>query len=141
VTDYPYVVAANPYVPPAPILRVRLFHPLQHDDRLYELDAFLDTGADVTLIPLEAVSVLRLPLADERLPVRGIGGGMTQGFFCRMGIQMGEIHLPMIKVIACTAAAIGMSNQMIVRRDILNQCYVKFDGRRQQFSFEIDRAL
>jgi hypothetical protein len=29
-----------------------------------------------------------------------------------------------------------ISDQMIIGRDILNQCCVKFDGKRQQFSFE-----
>ena len=35
----------------------------------------LDTGADGTLIPLEVVSVLQLPLLDGRVPVAGVGGG------------------------------------------------------------------
>jgi hypothetical protein len=135
--QYPYqVISTNPKVPPAPILRVALFYPGRDSDRLYELEAFLDTGADTTLIPLEAVSVLRLPLLDERIPVMGVGGAVTKGFLCRMGIQLGEMQLPRIKVVACEAAAIGARDQMIIGRDILNLCCVKFDGRRQQFSFE-----
>jgi hypothetical protein len=137
--QYPYqTISTNPKVPPAPILPIALFYPGRDGDRLYELEAFLDTGADTTLIPLEAVSVLRLPLLDERVPVMGVGGAVTKGFLCRMGIQLGETQLPRIKVVACEAAAIGARDQMIIGRDILNLCCIKFDGRRQQFSFEED---
>jgi hypothetical protein len=139
VRQYPYqVISTNPTVPPAPILRVTLIYPDQTRDRLYELDAFLDTGADVTLIPLEAVSILRLPLLDERVPVMGVGGAITRGFLCKTAIQLGPIELPLINVIACEAVAIGGQNQMIIGRDILNRCCVRFDGLRRMFAFEVD---
>jgi Aspartyl protease len=147
VRQYPYqVISTNPTVPPAPILRVTLIYPDQTrddlrsvgDHRLYELDAFLDTGADVTLIPLEVVSILRLPLLDERVPVMGVGGAITRGFLCKTAIQLGPIELPLINVIACEAAAIGGQNQMIIGRDILNRCCVRFDGLRRMFAFEVD---
>jgi hypothetical protein len=132
------VISAEALVPPAPISSVSLFNPSQEQNRLYELDAFLDTGADCTLLPLEAVSVLRLALLGGRVPVNGVGGATTRGFLCKTGIQFGELCLPEIKIVACEAAAIGARDQMIIGRDILNLCCVKFDGRRQQFSFEED---
>jgi Aspartyl protease len=136
---YPYkVISANPIVPPAPILEVTLFNPFQEDNRLYELDAFLDTGADRTLIPLEAVSILRLPLLDERVPMTGVGGAITKGFLCQTGIQFGKIRLSLLELVACEAAAIGARDQMIIGRDILNRFCVRFNGRRQVFSFEED---
>ncbi|NJN49599.1 MAG: hypothetical protein HC805_07325 [Alkalinema sp. RL_2_19] len=137
--QYPYqVISTNPNVPPAPILCVTLICPGQTRDRVYELDAFLDTGADVTLIPLEAVSILRLPLLDERVPVMGVGGAITRGFLCKTAIQFGPIALSLVNVIACEAVAIGGQNQMIVGRDILNRCCVRFDGQRRMFAFEVD---
>jgi predicted aspartyl protease len=135
--NYPYqIISADPKVPPAPVLLVTLVHPFENSDRLYKLDAFLDTGADATLIPLEAVSILRLPLLDERVPVVGVGGAVTNGFFCRANLQIGEKRLARVSMIACEASAIGRRDQMILGRDILNLCCVRFDGRRQQFSFE-----
>jgi predicted aspartyl protease len=137
--QYPYqVISTEPLVPPAPILRVSLFNPSQEQNRLYGLDAFLDTGADCTLIPLEAVSVLRLAFLGGRVPVNGVGGATTRGFLCKTGIQLGELHLPEVKIVACEAAAIGARDQMIIGRDILNRFCVRFDGRRQVFSFEED---
>jgi predicted aspartyl protease len=139
VIHYPYRVISNdPLVPPAPILRVGLFNPVRDGDRLYEVDAFLDTGADCTLIPLEVVSVLRLPFLGDRFPVQGVGGAMTTGFLCEAGIQLGEIRLPLLEILTCEAIVVGGHDQMILGRDVLNLLCVKFDGRRQQFSFEDD---
>lgn len=125
-------------VPPAPIFKVTLLNSERHDNRIYELDALLDTGADVTLIPLEAVSVLRLSILDNKVPVVGVGGAMTMGYPCRVDLQFEDVKLPLIEVISCEAAAIGMQGLMIIGRDVLNQFCVKFDGKRQQFSFEFD---
>jgi predicted aspartyl protease len=139
VVYYPYqIISDDPMVPPAPILRVELFNPIQDSERRYELDALLDTGADCTLIPLEALSVLRLPLLGDRFPVQGVGGATTTGFLCQAGIHVGVMQLSLIEILACEALVLGGRDQMILGRDILNLCCVKFDGRRQQFSFEVD---
>ena len=138
---YPYrSISSNLAVPLAPIIPVRLFNPDRNRDWIYELDAILDTGADVTLIPLEAVSTLRLPLLDGRVPVVGVGGAMTMGFPCQANLQLGEIQLALLEVIGCEAMAIGGQDQMIIGRDILNQFCIRFDGKRQQFSFELDEV-
>jgi hypothetical protein len=101
VIQYPYQAISNdPSIPPAPILRVSLFNPDRDRNRLYELDAFLDTGADGSLIPLEVVSVLRLSFLEGKVPVRGIGGAITKGFLCQAGMYLGEIQLPLIEVVA-----------------------------------------
>ena len=135
--NYPYQIISNdPAVPPAPILRVRGMHPDRTRDRIYELDAFLDTGADGTLIPLEVVSVLQLPLLDGRVPVAGVGGAVTKGFPCQADLTIGPFSFSLLELIACESIAIGGYDQMIIGRDVLNQCCIKFDGLRQQFSFE-----
>jgi Aspartyl protease len=137
VIQYPYrVISVDPDVPPAPILRVSLFNPSQDSNRFYELDAFLDTGADCTLVPLEAVSILRLAFLGNKVPVSGIGGATTPGFLCKSGMQLGQIRLPAVNILACESIVVGGRDQMIIGRDILNLCCIKFDGRRQQFSFE-----
>jgi hypothetical protein len=137
VIYYPYrIISGELIVPPAPILQVALFNPVRDGDQRYELDAFLDTGADCTLLPLEAVSVLRLPFLGHRFPVQGVGGATATGFLCQAGMQLGEIHMPLLEILACEAIVLGGVNQMLIGRDVLNLCCIKFDGRRQQFSFE-----
>jgi predicted aspartyl protease len=139
VMQYPYkIISSDPAVPPAPIITVTLSNPNRSDNRIYELDAFLDTGADGTLIPLEVVSMLRLPLLDGRVPIAGVGGAITRGFPCQMDMQLAGFRLSLLEVIACEAAAIGDGNQMIIGRDILNQFCVKFDGKNQRVCCEVD---
>jgi hypothetical protein len=134
---YPYqTISGNSEVPPAPILQATLINPKRNDDRIYKIDAFLDTGSDLTLIPLEAVSALRLPLLNPRLSMLGVGGAATTGFPCQVEMHIGAIQLPLLEVVSCAAIAIGLPGQMIIGRDILNQLYVSLDGKRQQFSFE-----
>jgi hypothetical protein len=135
--NYPYqVISIDSNVPPAPILRVSLFNPVGDGVRRYELDAFLDTGADCTLIPLEAISVLQLPFLGHKFPVQGVGGAMTTGFLCQTGLWFGEMQFPLLEILACEANVVGGYDQMIIGRDILNRFCIKFDGREQRFSFE-----
>ncbi len=44
----------------------------------------------------------------------------------------------LMEIVACESVAIGGRDQMIIGRDILNLCCIKFDGKRQRFSFEDD---
>ena len=134
MTWYPYQsVSGRSEVPLAPILPVTLVNSERNDGRTYELDAFLDTGADVTLIPLEVVSVLRLPFLNDRVSVTGVGGAVTNGFPCQVDLQFGELQLPLLEVVSCEAFRIGRPRQMIIGRDILNQFCVRFDGKRSRF--------
>jgi hypothetical protein len=57
MTHYPYTqISENLAIPPAPILPVMFTHPDASRQREYQVEGFLDTGSDCTLIPLEAVS-------------------------------------------------------------------------------------
>ena len=46
------------YIPPAPSLKVKLINPFSN--RSLELQAKLDTGADITVLPQHAISMLKL---------------------------------------------------------------------------------
>jgi hypothetical protein len=61
---------------------------------------------------------------------------MTNGFLCQTGLWFGEIQLPLLEILACEAIVVGGRDQMIIGRDILNLCCIKFDGKRQEFSFD-----
>jgi predicted aspartyl protease len=131
-------ISDNLVIPAAPILEILLTHPDASRQRQYILEAFLDTGSDCTLIPLEAVSILQLPLLKTRELVTGIGGGDTVGYACRASLELADLRFAGVMLIACEATLIGGAQRMIVGRDILNECCVKFDGKQQQFSFEVD---
>jgi hypothetical protein len=87
---------------------------------------------------LEAVSILQLPILKTRESITGVGGGNTIGYPCRASLELAESQFKGAMLIACEAQLIGGPHRMILGRDILNQFCVKFDGKRQQFSFEVD---
>jgi hypothetical protein len=137
--SYPYTrISENLAIPAAPIIPILLTHPDESRQRQYPIEAFLDTGSDCTLIPLEVVSILQLPVLKMKESITGVGGGNTIGYPCRASLAFAECSFTGVMVIACEARLIGGDQRMILGRDILNQCCVKFDGKRQQFSFEIE---
>jgi Retroviral aspartyl protease len=138
MTQCPYTrISDNFAIPAAPILTVLLTHPDATRQRQYSLEAFLDTGSDCTLIPLEAVSILQLPILKKRESITGVGGGNTIGYPCRASVELAESQLMGVMMIACEAQLIGGAHRMILGRDILNLWCVKFDGKQQQFSVEV----
>ena len=56
---------ANQFVPPAPLVRVILRNP-ENDATRADVVMLLDSGADVTILPQEAVSVLQVEAIPER---------------------------------------------------------------------------
>ena len=78
---YPYVNLADD-LPPAPILPVTIATPDWAISKTYETEAFLDTGSDSTLIPLEILSVLQLQIVQTAVEISGVGGGQVNGFAC-----------------------------------------------------------
>jgi hypothetical protein len=53
------------YFPPAPIIDISLGAPAQ-ELALGPITAFVDTGADITLIPARYINQLALPVDDHR---------------------------------------------------------------------------
>jgi predicted aspartyl protease len=137
--EYSYTkISDNLAIPFAPILELVLIHPDENRQRQYPIEAFLDTGSDCTLIPLEAVSILQLPVLKTKELITGVGGGNTIGYPCRVSLELGGVSFVGVKVLSCEARLIGGAQRMILGRDILNQCCIKFDGKRLRFSFEIN---
>jgi Retroviral aspartyl protease len=117
-------------LPPAPIVRAIIYPPeweKQLNENLnYSCTAFLDTGSDCTLIPLEAVSVLNLTTFKANTQINGIGGGEMQGLGCYINISIGTRHFSAIRAYACHLK--DLNGHSIIGRDVLNQCFVEFDG-------------
>jgi hypothetical protein len=102
MTSYPYTkISDNLAIPAAPILAVLLTHPDASRQRQYDLEAFLDTGSDCTLIPLEAVSILQLPILKTRESITGVGGGNTIGYPCRASLELAASQLKRAFNLSC----------------------------------------
>jgi hypothetical protein len=117
-------------LPPAPIVLMNIYPP-QWERQLteslcYSCTAFLDTGSDCTLLPLEIITALNLTTFKANAQIAGVGGGKMQGLGCYVDLGVGARHFPAIRAYAC--ALKDLNGHAIVGRDVLNQCLVEFDG-------------
>jgi Retroviral aspartyl protease len=130
---YPYLNLGEG-LPPAPILPAIITPPdwATHSTK-YDIEAFLDTGSDCTLIPLEIISILQLRLTQTNVSINGIGGGQVLGFAYYVNVQLDQQLHRAIKVYGCPSDQLG--NRLLIGRNILNECCVEFDGRNLLFRF------
>jgi Retroviral aspartyl protease len=117
-------------LPPAPIVSVSIYPPVWErqltENFGYSCTAFLDTGSDCTLIPVEAISTLNLTTFKANAQILGVGGGLIQGLGCYIDLSIGTHHFSAIRAYACQLA--DLNGHVIIGRDVLNQCLVEFDG-------------
>lgn len=117
-------------LPPAPIVALTIYRPeweRQLTENLgYSCTAFLDTGSDCTLLPLQAIAALNLTTFKANAQIIGVGGGQMQGLGCYVDLSIGARHFSAIRAYACRLA--DLNGHAIIGRDVLNQCLIEFDG-------------
>ncbi len=127
---YPYASLGGG-LPPAPILPVTITPPdWVANTGQYDLEAFLDTGSDCTLIPLEVLATLQLRIVETDVPIAGVGGGQVKGIACYLNVKLGEFVFKAIRAYGCPGEQ--LSQRVLIGRDVLNQCCVEFDGPNSQ---------
>jgi hypothetical protein len=128
--QYPYQ-PLEPGIPQAPIIPIKLTSPdWQTPFRSTNIEAFLDTGSDCTLVPLAAISILQLKVSRSTAIIQGIGGEADQSIAAYLNLTIGDTTIRAVKVYGYSGDLI--SNQIILGRDILNQCCIEFDGIHQK---------
>jgi len=116
----PYFSFDASYVPPAPVLPVRLAHPDGAGIGIV-LPLLVDTGADCTMIPLSTVRALRLPRVGV-VQVEGVGGGGGQA-----AVHAVRLELPGLQQLA---RVVAFGDEGLVGRDVLGDLRFTYDGRR-----------
>lgn len=114
--------------PPAPVAEVTILHPVATTRRSL-LPGKLDTGADVTVIPQQLVSQLRLT-AKGRIWTRGYEGAYSQRpvFYVRMQIE-GFV----IASVRCIAIE---RRNVLLGRNVLNRFFITLDGKNLVFALQ-----
>ena len=107
--------------------RSKSHHPIgQGKIGKYQIEAFLDTGSDCTLIPLEIISSLELSIVDTSVEITGVAGGRVDGYACYANIWLGKKCIQAVRVYGCVSKS--LENRVLIGRDVLNQCCIEFDG-------------
>lgn len=116
------------YDPPAPVVSVRLGSPSGGSG--VHVVALVDTGADMTVMPVAAVESLSLPV----VAITGIAGvaGATQA----------SVHAGLIDVLGSSilAEVVALGDEAIVGRDILNRSVLMLDGPRRVLEVRTPRS-
>ena len=113
--------------PPAPQLEIRLIAQ-PHGAAYGPIPAFVDTGADATIVPIAIVRQLRAGVVTLKT-VRGYTGGRRTGRTYLVDIEVGPFTLPGVEIVGDDA-----TDEILLGRDVLNRLRLLLDGpgRRTQ---------
>jgi hypothetical protein len=114
------------YTPPIPALEITLQDP---DGNLSvgPLEAVLDTGADISLVPVTLLEQLAAPEQDE-VRLRSHWGDYTIFTTYLISIQLGSEILPGIEVVG----DLSSQREVLLGRDVLNKLLLLIDGPQQR---------
>lgn len=111
--------------PPAPRLDIRLIAQ-PHETVVGPVSAFVDTGADATIVPLHIIRQLRAGVVTFKT-IRGYTGSKRTVRTYLVDIEIGVFALPGIEVVGDDAA-----EDILLGRDVLNKLRVLLDGPGQR---------
>lgn len=111
--------------PPAPKLEIRLIAQ-PHGAASRPLLAFVDTGADATIVPLPIVRQLQAGVVTLKT-VRGYTGGRRTVRTYLVDIEVGSFTLPGAEIVGDDA-----TDEVLLGRDVLNRLRLLLDGPAQR---------
>lgn len=119
------------YTPPAPVLTVRVITPGRRP-RSETIQALVDTGADLTLLPLTLLQRINAPfILSHRM--RGLLGQSTPVDIYGVSIEIGDYTLKQVRVIAIRDNA----EEPILGRNVLNHLIMRADGPNETLTIEM----
>jgi len=112
------------YNPPAPSLKIRFSGP--SSTRSLELQAKLDTGADITVLPQHTINELRLR-PSRRISVSSFDQREVWRYTYFVDLSFKNFKFPMVEVIS------ARRRDALLGRDVLNLLKTMLDGKTLSF--------
>lgn len=109
--------------PPAPVLDIHLSAPDSYNWH-GPFPAQLDSGADVTIIPMLFIANLRVPAIDEITLISQWRDRHVMRLF-QVDIQLADLLLPAVDVVSDR-----WSNEILLGRNVLNRLDLRLEGPR-----------
>ena len=115
--------------PPAPFLEV-LVHPPDHSDRTQRIRAKLDTGADISAIPVSLLEELNL-LPESQLLIEGYDLRRVTLPTYYIALVVAQVRFRRLEVIAFP------EDYILLGRDVLNHFYARLNGPKLTFDLSL----
>jgi len=111
--------------PPAPIAKIVLRN-TETGERVKNISVFLDTGADISLLPTSAIEKLQITSSDESVNLIGFDESQSISKLYRLQvIFLGK---------RITGTYCVIDDQIgILGRDVLNEFSITFDGKNSEW--------
>jgi predicted aspartyl protease len=109
------------YFPPAPFVDVTFISAAEMF-RVGPFPAFVDSGADGTIVPQQYLDAIHAPPTVE-MRLRSQWGEQRRVMLYLVDVRIGDINLPGIEVVGDE-----LSNDIILGRDVLNRLRLRLDG-------------
>jgi len=112
------------YFPSAPVIEIRLAVP-EEGFATGPLTAFVDSGADATLIPARFLKSLSIQVDDRRFLRSQWGEARVVDIFS-LDIGIGDLRLPAMEIVSDE-----LGNEVIIGKNVLNLLRVVLNGPTQ----------
>jgi hypothetical protein len=112
-------------IPAIPIMPLELIQPGKFDSPSVVGQGILDTGSDLTLVPIPWLVQVNAQVADRALRIP-VCGHLSLGIPHEVGIRFDQYRHFVFRVYGCSVDDIG--EMALIGRDILNLHRVEFDA-------------
>lgn len=112
------------YFPPAPNVEISLAIP-DESFKVGPLLAFVDTGADATIVPIRLLRPLLAPVYDRKTLRSPLGDRRAVDVYL-LDVGIAGVRLPVIEIVAD-----AFGHEIIVGRNVLNKVRLLLDGPKQ----------
>ena len=131
MSSYTYV-SLGTEIPPAPLIQVKLFSPGENNLQFVNCTAFLDSGSDCTLVPLDLLIKVNALICGTKEIVQGTNQGNTIVIPYFIGLSFDRFVYPAVKVRGCSSEALG--GIILIGRDILNNFILELNGKELTYT-------
>ncbi len=118
MSHYPY---SSEYMPAAPVTEIRLGAPGMEPSSIL-LEAFIDTGADATLVPMTHLRQVGAKKVDQAA-LRSQWGERRAVTLYAVALEINQYHFAAIRVVGDES-----SDEVILGRNVLNRLRLLLDG-------------
>lgn len=125
---------ADVKIPAARLMKVQLSTPGNQPDITVDCTAFLDTGADCTLVAFEILAQIQATRVGAKERIFGTGRGSTIVVPYLVGLRFDRYFSPVVRVRGCASEELG--GIVLIGRDLLNQYCIEFKGPALTFTVQ-----